>query len=134
VQTHPRLFAQFLHELRRCRSELCTPVGAERGSLGSSSLTKPQYTPDKGSEDPLISLPTPNHDSLRLLKAALHTFVADEWVLEGPEDLSGETKAQIGLYISISGQVEGVLDRVSGLLGGMVPNALSSGYHRRLIP
>jgi hypothetical protein len=25
------------HELQRCRSEICTPVGAQRGRIGSSS-------------------------------------------------------------------------------------------------
>ena len=42
--------------------------------------------------------PTLIHDALRLLKSALHTFVADERLLQGPEDLTGKTTAQIGLY------------------------------------
>ena len=34
----------------------------------------------------------------QLLKAALNVFVAEVRTLDGPEDLSGETTAQIGLY------------------------------------
>lgn len=54
-------------------------------------------TPDKGSEDPLIPLPTPNHDSFELLKGALNDLVADERTIDGPEDLTGKTTAQTGL-------------------------------------
>src|SRR5215207_8095496 len=46
-----------------------------------------------------LSLSRPlSHDALRLLKAAFHTFVPDERVLEGSGGLTGKTTAQIGLY------------------------------------
>jgi hypothetical protein len=49
-----------------------------------------------------------SHDALWLLKAALHTVVADEQVLEGPEDVTGETTAQMGLYTHTDARTAGV--------------------------
>ena len=37
-------------------------------------------------------------DDQGAFKAALNVLVADEQHLDGPEDLTGETTAQIGLY------------------------------------
>jgi hypothetical protein len=47
---------------------------------------------------PLIPLPIPSHDALRLLKSAVHTFVADEQTLDDPRDLTEETTAQTDFY------------------------------------
>jgi hypothetical protein len=40
----------------------------------------------------------PDNDTPGLLIAALNIVVADERTLDGPEDLTGKTTAQIGLY------------------------------------
>jgi hypothetical protein len=71
-----------------------TSIGSGRAGTGAGAPTHPcprhRKIPDQR--------PTLSHDALRLLKSALHTFVADERLLEGPEDLTGMTTAQIGLY------------------------------------
>jgi hypothetical protein len=46
----------------------------------------------------LLSLLTLSHDVPGLLKVSLSVFVADEQILDDPEDLTGKTTAQIGLY------------------------------------
>jgi hypothetical protein len=46
----------------------------------------------------LIPLPTLIHDAVEFLKASLNVVVAEERAIDGPEDLTGETRAQIGLY------------------------------------
>jgi hypothetical protein len=71
-----------------------TSIGSGRAGTGAGASTHPcprhRKLPDQR--------PTLIHDALRLLKSALHTFVADERLLQGPEDLTGKTTAQIGLY------------------------------------
>src|ERR671912_2204586 len=54
----------------------CTSVGAERARLRSSSPRKVRHTPDHAAGDPLIPLPIPPRFP-KLLKAALHVFVAE---------------------------------------------------------
>jgi hypothetical protein len=49
-------------------------------------------------EGHLIPLLTLIHDAVELLKAALNVVVGDERLLDGPEDLTGKTTAQSGLY------------------------------------
>jgi hypothetical protein len=56
------------------------------------------HAPDTDVEDPVIPLPTPNEDALRLLKAALTVVVGDEQLLDDQEDLAHKTMAQIRLY------------------------------------
>ena len=49
-----------------------------RSGRGARTGAGPRHTPDQSAEEPPIPLPTPSNEALRLLKAALHTFVADE--------------------------------------------------------
>ena len=65
---------------------------------------RPRRTSDIIVKDPLIPLPTPNHDPFELLKATSNVVVAAERALKGPEDLTDETTAQIGLYTPSSGR------------------------------
>ena len=46
----------------------------------------PKRTPDEGSEDPLVPLPTPNHNTFESLKAALEAVIAVDLTLtvQGP--------------------------------------------------
>jgi len=69
----------------------------------------------------MIPLPTLIHDAVELLKTPLNVVVGEERALDGPEDLTHDTTVQISLYTPVSGQVEGILDRVSALLVGLVP-------------
>jgi hypothetical protein len=46
----------------------------------------------------MIPLPILIHDAVELLKTPLNVVVAEERALDGPEDLTGKTMAQIGLY------------------------------------
>jgi hypothetical protein len=56
------------------------------------------HTPDLLSREPTIPLPTLLHDAVELLKTPLNVIVAEERALDGPEDLTGKTMVQIGLY------------------------------------
>jgi transposase len=79
-------------------AETGEPPASIRSGRGARTGAGPRHTPDQSAEEPPIPLPTPSNEALRLLKAALHTFVADERVLEGPEDLTDKITAQMGLY------------------------------------
>jgi hypothetical protein len=57
-----------------------------------------RHTPEHADEESTIPLPTLSHDAPELFKAALQVVVAEERALDGPEDLTTETAAQIGLY------------------------------------
>jgi hypothetical protein len=46
----------------------------------------------------MIPLPTLIHDAVELLKTPLNVVVGEERALDGPEDLTTEATAQIGLY------------------------------------
>ena len=46
----------------------------------------------------MIPLPPLIPDAPELFKASLKVVVAEERALDGPEDLTGKTTAQIGLY------------------------------------
>jgi hypothetical protein len=87
-------------ELRKCRNELHTTRGRKRKVR--------IFEPSQGFDTPLRMPLKNSRFSCRsrtrypqLLKAAVHTFVADERVLDGPRDLTGKTTAQIGLYVHL---------------------------------
>jgi hypothetical protein len=71
------------------------PVEEDRDLWG---LALPRDTPDQSARGSPNSSIDPEPRSPELPKAASNVFVADERALDGPEDLTGETTAQIGLY------------------------------------
>jgi hypothetical protein len=72
--------------------------GFGRGKGYFVGARRHRHTPDLPSREPEIPLPTLSHDAPELFKAALQVVVAEERALDGPEDLTTETAAQIGLY------------------------------------
>jgi hypothetical protein len=71
-----------------------------RSKDGGGGLDTPLPRQPRGS---LFPLPTPSHDAPELFKAASNVFVAAEQALDSPEDLTGMTTAEIGLYTPWSG-------------------------------
>jgi hypothetical protein len=76
---------------------LASVIRSDRGRQGSLGLTKRRHTPDIIVEVRPIPLPTLFHDVVELLKASLNVVVAEERALNGLEDLTQRTTAQIGL-------------------------------------
>jgi hypothetical protein len=71
------------------------PIEQSKDLWGS---VRPRHTPDHAAEQSLIPLPIPSHDALRLLKSAVHTFVAEGQTLDDPSDLTDKTTAQTDFY------------------------------------
>jgi hypothetical protein len=63
----------------------------------------------------LCPLPTLIHDALEILKTPLNVVVAEERALDGPEDLTTETAAHIGLYTHRAQADRGSSSRPGGL-------------------